>query len=185
MVGATSQVEGSRDGGCSGNHATGFVSELSQVLEQDIPAERHSGDCNRCTMTLGCYAAYSEGQIVGLSGVIESACAIRLAAARAPDQQIRAPSTSLHLRQEATGIVRARRSLQSVEQKDMGGIQGCAGRRVKPVYFKEIVVRCVPALDTRGHWRRSANDLSPECLRVRTRHPPGRSIMNGTVAHGC
>src|SRR5262249_19674147 len=90
---------------------------LAKVLEQNIAAERNSREKNRCSRSLIEHSIQRKFQIARFTGMVKTRRSVRLVAATAKDQQVRAPAASSRLVEETGHIVRANGPLQTVQEK--------------------------------------------------------------------
>ena len=126
-----------------------------------------------------------EREIARLAGVIETARSIGLAAARSPEEKIRAPAAPAHLREQSLRVMRVDGSFEAVEQEHMRRAVRCVRWRIEAMDFEEVIVRRFPSLHSCWNGLTGGSELAPEGLRVAAGNPPGWSVVTGTVAHDC
>ena len=113
-----------------------------------------------------------EGEIASFTRVIETRSAILLVPTSAKNQEVRAPPTTRRLAEKTGDIMRANRSLESVQEKE----SRCSGRSLEPMEVDEVSVSGFPAFDPRGKRRVRTKKLSPERLCVRPGYPPRGAV---------
>lgn len=91
----------------------------------------------------------------------------------------------MHLAEKALRVVRAYSSFKAMEKENMRCILRAVVGSIEPMNFQEIVVWCFPAFNASWYGLLSPDHLSPECLRMTARDPPGGMITGGRLIHAC
>src|SRR5690349_21318424 len=97
-----------RDGHCRGSHDLGWyrMATLAEELEEDVAAERNTGEEECAVRKLREQTFQRKREIGCLAGMIESGQAIHLITAGAEDQQVGAPASYRRFLKHAAGVMR-------------------------------------------------------------------------------
>ena len=166
------KVEGYRNSSRSGHTAINGLAAFTKPFEQNVSAKRDAYEQKRRSR-VDCEQPSSNSiDVASIAGMIESGCAIRLAAAATEQQQVSSPPTLSGFEQQPACVMRTRGSLESVQDDE-----------VRPSWWgietneiDEVPIVGLPTFDTCFERWGTPEEAPPDRSGVWAGEPPRRRI---------